>query len=139
MLALFISLCWLLLPPALTCGPSASESKPATKAHNESRFSRVDFQVRGSTCVACIRRVAKKLQSARGVVLADVSIFKPYPAVLVYDRSKTNFQEIRLAVKDEPVRFEQVEESALSTVPAVVLPRSVTRQEALPLKEPQPL
>lgn len=94
------------------------------------KFARVDFEVHGSSCVACIRRVAKKLKAARGVILADISIFSPHPAVVVYDRSKTSFPEIVQSVKDEPVRFEQVEEMTLSSVPAVVVPKSLSTHAA---------
>jgi hypothetical protein len=74
--------------------------------------------------------VAKKLKAAGGVLLADISIFSPHPAVVVYDRSKTSFQEIVRSVKDEPVRFEQVEEITLSSVPAVVVPKSLSTNAA---------
>ena len=122
-----------LVAPLALVGALASPAEEGGKADREQAgaantetkpYERVDFQVKGASCVACLRRVAKKLKKARGVVKADVSIFNPHWAVVIYDRKKTTFEKVLQAIKDEPVRVEDKKATQLSAVPPLVIPKA---------------
>ena len=50
----------------------------------------MDFRVEGASCVACLMRTGNELRGAKGVIKADVSIYRPYWAIVIYDASQTN-------------------------------------------------
>lgn len=97
---------------------------PLQARAGEPAYQRVDFQLRGSKCVACIRRVIKKLQKEKGVMKVDISIFPPYWGVVLLDKDKTDFERAFERVKKEDfVRSEKVERKDLDEVPPLVIPR----------------
>ncbi len=114
----------------LLAGASASAPAKETGASKSNSgnagLHRADFRVEGASCVVCLRRVAKKLKSAAGVVKADVSIFRPYWALVVYDSKKTALPKIFEAAGDEKVKFADVEDVAISEMPLVLLPKQVS-------------
>jgi len=79
--------------------------------------------VSGASCATCLMRVERKLQAAPGVKKAAVSIYKPYPAVIIYDCGKTNLKEILAALKGEPVVATDVQETAIDKLPVVIAPK----------------
>jgi len=97
---------------------------PLPAIAGEHAYQRVDFQLRGSKCVACIRRVIKKLQKEKGVMKVDISIFPPYWGVVLLDKEKTDFERAFERVKKEDfVKSEKVERKDLDEVPPLVIPR----------------
>lgn len=97
---------------------------PLQARAGEHTYQRVDFQLRGSKCVACIRRVIKKLQKEKGVMKVDISIFPPYWGVVLLDKDKTDFERAFERVKKEDfVTSEKVERKDLDEVPPLVIPR----------------
>jgi copper chaperone CopZ len=103
----------------------AGDVKPPSKAALKS-LHRVDFRVEGATCVVCIRRVAKALQDQKGVLKADVSIYKPHWALVIYNSKETNFDKLADLVKvKENVRIVDIEDKAISSMPVLILPRTV--------------
>lgn len=102
---------------------------PLQARAGEHAYQRVDFQLRGSKCVACIRRVIKKLQKEKGVLKVDISIFPPYWGVVLLDKDKTDFDRAFERVKKEDfVRSEKVERKDLDEVPPLVIPRKNVSQ-----------
>lgn len=125
------SFCCLALIAALLISASVSFPSCASPGKKEasapeSGLHRADFKVEGASCVVCLRRVAKKLKGVAGVVKADVSIFRPYWALVVYDSKKTSLQKVFEAAGDEKVKFSEVEDVPLAEMPLVLLPRSVS-------------
>lgn len=94
------------------------------EVNSAQKLVRLDFQVAGTSCVACIRRVSNKFQTAPGVLKADVSIYKPHWAVVIFDADKTNQDAVLQAVKTESVYMEALEATPLAAMPAVVVPRA---------------
>lgn len=101
----------------------SSTSLPAHAQQQKQSLHRVDFKVEGASCVTCLRRVAKAMRETKGVLKADVSIYKPYWAIAIYDAKATNFQKISEIAKVEKVRFTQVEDKAIAQMPLVVIPK----------------
>lgn len=93
---------------------------------------RADFRVEGSSCAACLRRVSKKLHAAPGVVKADVSIFRPYWGLVIYDAEKTTAAKIFDAAKDERVTMAELEDVKIAELPTIVIPKSGPSKTALP-------
>lgn len=111
--------------PDLSKKPSGtSQSKAAQKLH------RADFRVKGASCVACLRRISKTMREQNGVLKADVSIFKPYWAIAIYDQGKTNMDKIYESVKAEKVTFEEMEDHPIDSLPMIVIPKGMNKAEA---------
>lgn len=89
-------------------------------------YLRLDFNLKGATCVTCIRRVAKHLRESKGVLKADISIIRPYEGVIVFDSQKTNVQKLSSEITKEEKRASvgDLQLTALSSVPPIVLPRA---------------
>lgn len=85
---------------------------------------RADFRVEGSSCAACLRRVAKKLHAAPGVIKADVSIFRPYWGLVIYDAETTTTAKVFDAAKDEHVKMVELEDVKIAAVPTIVIPKT---------------
>lgn len=98
----------------------------AAGAQQKQSLHRVDFRVEGASCVACLRRVAKGMRETKGVLKADVSIYKPYWAIAIYDAKETNFEKISAIAKAEKVRFAAVEDKAIAEMPIIVIPKVST-------------
>lgn len=91
-------------------------------------FVRLDFQLKGASCVSCIRRISKRLRGSKGVLKADISILSPYEGVVVFEGKKTNLTKIETEIKSEDKRASvtELQLTALEAVPPLVLPRSKT-------------
>ena len=74
--------------------------------------------------MSCIRRVAKRLKSGKGVLKADVSIYRPHWAVVIFESGKTDENELQKLIQKEKVKMVAVEKSDIDSVPAIVIPRS---------------
>lgn len=106
---------------------SAIAAPVATKAPDSKKLKRADFRVTGASCVSCLRRVGKTMREQKGVLKADVSIFKPYWALVIYDGALTSVEKIYEAVKSEKVRFEDIEDKTISEVPLIPIPKGLNR------------
>ncbi|QQR57668.1 MAG: hypothetical protein IPG59_22290 [Candidatus Melainabacteria bacterium] len=91
-------------------------------------YLRLDFNLKGATCVTCIRRVAKRLRDNKGVLKADISILRPYEGVVIFDPQKTNVTKLSSEITKEEKRASvgDLQLTALQSVPAIVMPRVKT-------------
>jgi copper chaperone CopZ len=103
----------------------AAFGKPAAGANQQQDLHRMDFRVEGASCVACLRRTGQELRDTKGVIKADVSIYRPYWAIVIYDAKQTNLEKMKDAVKLEKIRLVGVEDQKISAVPAIVIPKGV--------------
>lgn len=106
---------------APTAAVHATEKKGGQKLH------RADFRVAGASCVGCIRRVGKILRAQKGVLKADVSIFKPYWAIVIYNADETNMDVLAESCKIEKVKFEDLDDKTISEVPLIVIPKGMNK------------
>ena len=115
----------------------ATGSKPAadnsSKASNTVKLHRADFRVTGASCVACLRRIGKTIREQKGVLKADVSIFKPYWAIAIYDAEQTNMDKIYDAIRGEKVKFEDLEDKPIQAVPLIIIPKGMSKAQELGL------
>jgi copper chaperone CopZ len=102
------------------CTP-ASAAPPAA-AHKQ-ELHRVDMQVTGSSCATCLIRLEKKLKAEKGVLKVVVSIFKPFKAVLIYDRAQTNWSTINKVLEEEKVTAAHFSDDHINDVPLVLAPK----------------
>lgn len=123
MLKIMLVMAVMLMSVGSSAAWAESKANPA-EINAAQKLMRLDFQLAGTSCVACIRRVANKFQAAPGVIKADVSIYKPHWSVVVFDANKTNQDAVLQAVKTESVYMEALEATPLSSMPAVVVPRA---------------
>ncbi len=105
-----------------------SESIAKVGDVDKAPYLRLDFNLKGATCVTCIRRVAKHLRESKGVFKADISILRPYEGVIVFDPQKTNVQKLSSEITKEEKRASagDLQLTALSSIPPIVLPRAKT-------------
>lgn len=112
----------------------SAEEEPKTESIakvgdvDKAPYLRLDFNLKGATCVTCIRRVAKHLRESKGVFKADISIIRPYEGVIVFDPQKTNVQKLSSEITKEEKRAwaGDLQLTALSSIPPIVLPRAKT-------------
>ena len=104
---------------------AAPASAPVAKTPSGQKLHRADFRVSGASCVACLRRIGKTIREQPGVSTGDVSIFKPYWAVVVYDSAQTNMDKIFQSITKEKVKFEDMEDKAISSLPLIVVPKGL--------------
>lgn len=112
----------------------SAEEEPKTESIakvgdvDKAPYLRLDFNLKGATCVTCIRRVAKHLRESKGVFKADISIIRPYEGVIVFDPQKTNVQKLSSEITKEEKRASagDLQLTALSSIPPIVLPRAKT-------------
>lgn len=96
----------------------------AAPAKTQESLHRVDFRVEGASCVTCLRRIAKTLRDSKGVLKSDVSIYKPYWSIVIYDAKTTNFQKLaEPIIKAESVKFQEVEDKPIAELPLIVIPK----------------
>lgn len=112
----------------VTIASTGSKSKPAGKATQKMPYTRVDFDVHGSKCPACIRRLVRTLKKSKGVLKVDISIKKPYSGVVVFDHALTNFEKIKKRMKHEKVKPVNVETEGINKVPTLLIPKSLQRK-----------
>jgi hypothetical protein len=103
-----------------------------TPAKQAGSLHRMDFRVEGASCVACLRRTGQELRSTKGVIKADVSIFRPYWAIVIYDASQTNLEKMKRSITNEHVKLMEVEDKPIAEVPLIVIPKSVGMQPGAP-------
>lgn len=121
LLLLIVSLAF--MPSAGAVGEKKAEpARSVEKTAVKHTLERADLQFVGSSCASCLMRVEAKLNKAPGVVKAAVSIFHPYPAIIIYDPSKTSLAKIKTAIVGEPARFDKVVERPIDKVPDVLMP-----------------
>lgn len=107
----------------LFMGPACpAADKPSAEAKT---YLRVDFELKGSQCPACIRRLVKKIRASKGIAKADISIRKPYSGVVVFDKKATSFEAVKKRMKAEKVEAVNVEEEELKSVPELLIPKSL--------------
>lgn len=85
---------------------------------------RVDLVVSGSSCASCLIRIEKKLRATPGVLKAMVSVYRPYPAVVVYNSDKTSLAALKKVLESEKASAEKIVEVQVKEVPALLLPAS---------------
>ena len=107
-------------------GTLASDKKAGQKLH------RADFRVSGASCVGCVRRVSKLLRTHKGVLKADVSIFKPHWAIVIYNLDEVNLAQLGEARKVEKVKFEEVEDKSVAEVPLIIIPKGMNKAPEIP-------
>lgn len=113
-------------PKAAKAVPAAAGQSAATPANKATpaALQRADFRVTGASCVACLRRVAQRMRTAPGVLKADVSIFKPYWGLVIYDKKQTTLKQVFDKSVEENVKFADVDDKAISEMPTVILPKT---------------
>jgi uncharacterized membrane protein len=112
-----------LLSAVATCMLIATSAIAGTSSTAKQALHRADFRVEGASCVMCLRRIASTFRKEKGVVKADISVFRPYWSILIYDSAQTNFKKITDSVKGEHVKFAEVEDKAIDAIPAVIIPK----------------
>jgi hypothetical protein len=109
----------------------AAESKAAeSKAASKQKLRRADFRVTGASCVTCLRRIGRTMRAQPGVLKGDVSIFKPYWAVVVYDSNQTDMDKIYASLSHEKVKFDDVEVKEISSLPLIVIPKGMSSESS---------
>ena len=98
---------------------------PALKAAEHAALHRLDFRVEGASCVGCLRRIGQKFRDSKGVFKADVSIYKPYWAIVIYDAKVTDLNKLKAAIADEHVKLVEVEDKSIQQIPIVIVPRGL--------------
>jgi len=93
------------------------------RAAEKAALHRVDMQVVGSSCAACLIRIEKKLKAEKGVVKVVVSIFKPFKSAIIYDSSRTNWKKISKVLQGEKVTAGQLTDIPINDVPLVLEPK----------------
>ncbi len=118
-----------LLLSLLCIAPAGNRSLAAQGQTGSSGcIKRADFQMSGARCVLCLREAAWSLRQQPGVIKADVSIYNPHWAVVIYDCGKTSLAAIMRPLAKQHVFASRVNESALAGVPSVVIPLSGQNQ-----------
>lgn len=100
------------------------------QSNGRQQLHRADFRVEGVSCVACLRRVAAGLRSCKGVLKADVSIYRPYWSIVIYDRSQTSIDQMRDAIKQEKVKLVDLEDKPIQSIPLVIVPKTASSAAA---------
>jgi copper chaperone CopZ len=85
---------------------------------------RVDLVVSGSSCASCLIRIEKKLRTTPGVLKAMVSVYRPYPAVIIYNSERTSLVALKKVLESEKAGAEKIVEVQVKEVPALLLPSS---------------
>lgn len=106
-----------------------ADTKTAGSSAQSQKLHRADFRVTGASCVACLRRIGKTMREQKGVLKADVSIFKPYWSIVIFDAAQTNMDKIFESVKAEKVKFEDMEDKSIDSVPVIVIPKGMNKTE----------
>ena len=97
----------------------------AAPAPTRPALHQADFRITGASCVVCLRRIGKTLHAAKGVLKADVSIYRPYWAIVIYDANQTKMTTVLQSIASEKVKIEDMEDKAIAGLPLLVMPRHV--------------
>lgn len=109
--------------------PQSPNAAAAAEKKTKQKLRRADFQVAGASCVSCLRRVSKILRTQRGVLKADVSIFKPHWSIVIYNADEVSLEQLSDACKVEKVRFEEIEDKPIAEVPLIVIPKGISKTD----------
>jgi len=107
-----------LVAAAVSGGLSTCLPSPAAT----STLKRADMIVAGSSCASCLIRIERKLKARPGVLKAMVSVYRPYPAIVVYDSAKTSMKEIAKVFSGENASAVKIVEKPIEAVPILMLP-----------------
>ncbi len=88
---------------------------------------RADFRIEGASCVTCLRRIAKTFRDSKGVIKADVSVFRPYWSIVIYDSNQTSMPKLSDSIKKENVKFQELEDKPIQSVPLIIIPKGLTQ------------
>ncbi|GEM_PF-1999404 len=104
--------------------PACARQPAKADSGHQRHYRRADMLIAGSSCAVCLMRVERKLKGVPGVKKAAVSIYRPYPAIVIYDPDKTNLTEIINSLKGEPVVVARVQDEEINKVPEVIVPKA---------------
>jgi hypothetical protein len=102
---------------------SAKDAQAMTNIHANA-LHRLDFAVKGTSCPACLLKMQKRADAAKGVAKAAIMLRKPYCGVVIFDSSKTTKDELLKVLKgdEKKVSFEKVEDAAVDKMPTILIP-----------------
>lgn len=111
------------------------------EASQKQALHRVDFKVEGASCVMCLRRIAQTFRKDKGVLKADVSVFRPYWSIVIYDANQTNMQKLTDSIKQEHVRLTALEDKSIAKMPEIIIPKGLglSNADAEPKKKIAPV
>jgi cation transport ATPase len=117
----------LVLMSALVAVIPACAAEPNQTMNNAQKqaLHRADFRVEGASCVMCLRRIAATFRKDKGVKKADVSVFRPYWSIVIYDANQTNMQKLTGAIKSEHVKLAELEDKPIDSMPAIIIPKGL--------------
>ena len=118
----------LFLAPAVGLEANATPKREGVASPSRSHgqaLHRLDFRIQGASCVVCLRRIAKTFRDSKGVLKADVSIFRPYWAIVIYDAKETNLAKLTDAIKSEKVQLLEIEDKPISELPLLLIPKGI--------------
>jgi hypothetical protein len=102
--------------------------QPCVAAARQARgpsLRRVEFRAMNVSCIACLRRIAGSFQKAKGVLKADISIYRPYWGVVIYNKNETTFEKLtKECTRGESVKIVDVEEKSIDKVPVLIIPKT---------------
>ena len=61
----------------------------------------------------------------KGVVKADVSVFRPYWSIIIYDSNQTDWKSIVDSIKKEHVKFAELTDEKIDAVPEIIIPKGL--------------
>jgi hypothetical protein len=113
--------------PVSAAAPTKSTAVPSKSApiSQKQALHRADFRVEGASCVTCLRRIAATFRKDAGVKKVDISVFRPYWGIVIYDAGQTSFAKLTDAIKKEHVRLVDVDDKVIDSIPAVIVPKGL--------------
>lgn len=110
---------------------AATAAEAKMNATQKESLHRADFKVEGASCVNCLRRIAATFRKDRGVKRADVSVFRPYWSIVIYDSNQTNFNNLVGSIcKQEKVKMVEIEDKPIDAVPTIIIPKGIGLQRS---------
>lgn len=107
---------------ATTESKSTSENKSAVPALN---LHLIYFRIEGTRCPICLVRISNYLRNQEGVEMSELSYHLPIESVLIYDKSKLDVNNLfTLIGKAESVKFVDIEDSTVASLPKFIRPRA---------------
>ncbi len=84
---------------------------------------RADFLITGISCATCLMHIERDMQKIPGVIKAAVSVYRPYPALIIFDGHKTSWPDILKALNEHPIKIEQVTQEHITELPVLLIPK----------------
>lgn len=102
--------------------PAHKEMVKSTKA-----LRRLDFRIKGRSCVLCLLDIQRRMRHERGTVKTVVQLRVPYGAVVIYDSSVTSKDKLFKAAKGNKaeemgVSFLDITDQSITKLPVVLVP-----------------